>query len=202
MKLVLASNNAHKLQELRAILSTLGMEVVSQKEAGVFVEPDENGATFEENSYIKAKTVMDACGLPTVADDSGLMVDALDGEPGVFSARYGGDACKSDRDRLEYLLRRMEDVPDEKRTAHFVSVITMLTPDGKKVAARGECPGRILREPHGENGFGYDPVFYVPEEGCTFAQLAPERKNQISHRARALEAFVRQIREENEHVDK
>lgn len=202
MKLVLASNNAHKLQELRAILSTLGMEVVAQREAGVFVEPDENGATFEENSYIKAKTVMDACGLPTVADDSGLMVDALGGEPGVFSARYGGDACKSDRDRLEYLLRRMEGVPDEKRTAHFVSVITMLTPDGKKVAARGECPGRILREAHGENGFGYDPVFYVPEEGYTFAQLAPERKNQISHRARALEAFVRQIREENEDVDK
>ena len=202
MKLVLASNNAHKLQELRAILSTLGMEVVSQREAGVFVEPDENGATFEENSYIKAKTVMDACGLPTVADDSGLMVDALGGEPGVFSARYGGNACQSDRDRLEYLLRKMEGVPDKKRTAHFVSVITMLTPDGKKVVARGECPGRILREAHGENGFGYDPVFYVPEEGCTFAQLAPERKNQISHRARALEAFVRQIREVNEDADK
>ena len=202
MKLVLASNNAHKLQELRAILSTLGMEVVSQKEAGVFVEPDENGATFEENSYIKAKAVMDACGLPTVADDSGLMVDALGGEPGVYSARYGGDACKSDTDRLEYLLRRLENVPEKERTAHFVSVITMLTPDGKKVAARGECPGRILHEAHGENGFGYDPVFYVPEEGCTFAQLPPERKNQISHRARALEVFVRKIREENEYADK
>ncbi len=202
MKLVLASNNAHKLQELSAILSTLGMEVVSQKEAGVFVEPDENGSTFEENSYIKAKTVMDVCGLPTVADDSGLMVDALGGEPGVYSARFGGDACKSDTDRLNYLLSRMEDVPDEKRTAHFVSVITMLTPDGKNVVARGECPGRILREVHGENGFGYDPVFFVPEEGCTFAQLPPERKNQISHRARALEIFVRKLREEKEHADK
>lgn len=202
MKLVLASNNAHKLQELRAILSTLGMDVVSQREAGVFVEPDENGTTFEENSFIKAKTVMDACGLPTVADDSGLMVDALGGEPGVYSARYGGEACKSDRDRLEYLLRRMENVPDENRTAHFVSVITMLTPDGRKIVARGECPGRILREAHGENGFGYDPVFFVPEEGCTFAQLPPERKNQISHRARALQVFVRKIREENENADK
>lgn len=202
MKLVLASNNAHKLQELSAILSTLGMEVVSQKDAGVFVEPDENGTTFEENSYIKAKTVMDACGLPTVADDSGLMVDALGGEPGVYSARYGGDANHSDRDRLNYLLSRMKDVPEAERTAHFVSVITMLTPDGKKIVARGECPGRILREPHGENGFGYDPVFFVPEEGCTFAQLAPERKNQISHRARALERFVRKIREERENADK
>ncbi|MBQ3355694.1 MAG: RdgB/HAM1 family non-canonical purine NTP pyrophosphatase [Oscillospiraceae bacterium] len=202
MKLVLASNNAHKLEELGAILSTLGMEVVSQKEAGVFVEPEENGTTFEENSYIKAKTVMDTCGLPTVADDSGLMVDALDGAPGVYSARFGGEACRSDRDRLNYLLSRMEDVPDENRTAHFVSVITMLTPDGKRIVARGECPGRILREAHGENGFGYDPVFFVPEEGCTFAQLAPERKNQISHRARALEIFVRKIREENENADK
>lgn len=202
MKLVLASNNAHKLSELSAILSTLGMEVVSQKEAGVFVEPEENGATFEENSYIKAKAVMDACGLPTVADDSGLMVDALGGEPGVYSARYGGEACKSDRDRLEYLLKKMETVPDEQRSAHFVSVITMLTPEGKKVVARGECPGRILREAHGENGFGYDPVFYVPEEGCTFAQLAPEQKNRISHRARALEVFVRKIREENGNADK
>lgn len=202
MKLVLASNNAHKLSELSAILSTLGMEVVSQKEAGVFVEPEENGATFEENSYIKAKAVMDACGLPTVADDSGLMVDALGGEPGVYSARYGGEACKSDRDRLEYLLQKMETVPDEQRGAHFVSVITMLTPEGKKVVARGECPGRILREAHGENGFGYDPVFYVPEEGCTFAQLAPEQKNRISHRARALEVFVRKIREENGNADK
>ena len=202
MKLVLASNNAHKLSELSTILSTLGMEVVSQKEAGVFVEPEENGATFEENSYIKAKAVMDACGLPTVADDSGLMVDALGGEPGVYSARYGGEACKSDRDRLEYLLKKMEAVPDEQRGAHFVSVITMLTPEGKKVVARGECPGRILREAHGENGFGYDPVFYVPEEGCTFAQLAPEQKNRISHRARALEVFVRKIREENGNADK
>ncbi|MBO2527543.1 MAG: non-canonical purine NTP pyrophosphatase, RdgB/HAM1 family [Clostridiales bacterium] len=202
MKLVLASNNAHKLEELRAILSTLGIEVVSQKEMGISVEPEENGTTFEENSYIKAKTVMDACELPTIADDSGLMVDALDGAPGVYSARFGGDACKSDRDRLEYLLSRMKAVPEKERTAHFVSVITMLTPDGRKVIARGECPGRILFEAHGENGFGYDPVFYVPEEGCTFAQLPPERKNRISHRARALDAFTRKIREENGNADK
>ena len=202
MKIVLASNNAHKLEELRAILTTLGMEVVAQKELGISVEPEENGTTFEENSYIKAKTVMDCCRLPTIADDSGLMVDALGGAPGVYSARFGGDACKSDRDRLEYLLAQMQDVADGDRTAKFVSVITLLTPDGKRIVARGECPGEILRAPAGENGFGYDPVFYVAQEGCTFAQLPAERKNRISHRARALEAFAEQIRREQDHADK
>lgn len=202
MRIVLASNNAHKLEELRAILTTLGMEVVAQKELGISVEPEESGTTFEENSYIKAKTVMDCCQLPTIADDSGLMVDALGGEPGVYSARYGGAACRSDRDRLEYLLAQMQNVPDGKRTAKFVSVITLLTPDGKRVVARGECPGEILRAPAGENGFGYDPVFYVPQEDCTFAQLPAERKNRISHRARALEAFAEQIRREQDYADK
>lgn len=202
MKIVLASNNAHKLQELRAILTTLGMEVVAQREMGITVEPNENGTTFEENSYIKAKTIMDCCGLPTIADDSGLMVDALDGAPGVYSARFGGERCKTDRDRLEYLLELMQEVPEERRTAKFVSVITLLTPDGRKIVARGECPGTILREPKGENGFGYDPVFYVAEAGCTFAQLPAEQKNRISHRARALAAFAQQVRKEQEHADK
>lgn len=202
MKIVLASNNAHKLQELRAILTTLGMEVVAQRDMGITVEPNENGTTFEENSYIKAKTIMDCCGLPTIADDSGLMVDALDGAPGVYSARFGGERCKSDRDRLEYLLELMQEVPDERRTARFVSVITLLTPDGKKIVARGECPGTILHEPKGENGFGYDPVFYVAEAGCTFAQLPAEQKNRISHRARALAAFAQQVRKEQEDADK
>ena len=202
MKIVLASNNAHKLQELRAILTTLGMEVVAQRDMGITVEPNENGTTFEENSYIKAKTIMDCCGLPTIADDSGLMVDALDGAPGVYSARFGGERCKSERDRLEYLLELMQEVPDERRTARFVSVITLLTPDGKKIVARGECPGTILHEPKGENGFGYDPVFYVAEAGCTFAQLPAEQKNRISHRARALAAFAQQVRKEQEDADK
>lgn len=200
MKLVLASNNAHKLEELRAILSTLGMDVVPQKEMNIEIEPDENGKTFEENSYIKAKTIMDACGLPTIADDSGLMVEALHGEPGVYSARYGGDACVSDADRLNYLLSKMDG--EENRRAKFVSVITMLTPQGEKVVARGECPGVILHAPQGENGFGYDPVFYVPEAGCTFAQLSSEEKNRISHRARALAAFAQMIREGQTNVDK
>ncbi|MGM9554081.1 MAG: XTP/dITP diphosphatase [Faecousia sp.] len=202
MKIVLASNNAHKLQELRAILTSLGMEVVAQRDMGITVEPNENGTTFEENSYIKAKTIMDCCGLPTIADDSGLMVDALDGAPGVYSARFGGERCKTDRDRLEYLLKLMQEVPDECRTARFVSVITLLTPEGKKIVARGECPGTILHEPKGENGFGYDPVFYVAEAGCTFAQLPAEQKNRISHRARALAAFAQQVRKEQEDADK
>lgn len=202
MKLVLASNNAHKLAELDAILSQLGLEVVTMGELNIHIEPDENGATFEENSYIKAKTILDACGLPTIADDSGLMVDALGGGPGVHSARYGGGACGTDRERMDFLLQNLRSTPDEQRTAHFVSVITMLTPDGKQLVARGQCDGVILREPHGENGFGYDPVFYVPEAGCTFAQLPAEEKNRISHRARALNAFVLQYKKENDNADK
>lgn len=202
MKLILASNNAHKLEELRAILTTLGMDVISQREAGITVEPEENGATFEENSYIKAKTIMDACGLPTIADDSGLTVDALGGEPGVYSARYGGERYKTDRDRMELLLDKLKDTPDEARGAKFVCVITMLTPDGGCTVARGECAGRILRAPQGENGFGYDPVFYVPEKGCSFAQLPAQEKNRISHRANALKLFAEKIREERKYADK
>lgn len=190
MKVVMASNNAHKIAELRAILSAYGLDVVSQREAGVHVEPEETGTTFEENSRIKAVAVMQACGLPAVADDSGLMVDALNGEPGVYSASYGGPDCISDSDRINYLLKKLENVPEGKRTAKFVSVITLVTPDGKEIVARGECPGHILFERHGNGGFGYDPVFFAEDAGCTFAELAPEQKNQVSHRARALRAFV------------
>lgn len=197
MKLVLASNNAHKLDEISKILSALGMEVVPQKELGISIEPDENGQTFEENSYIKAKAIMDACGLPTIADDSGLMVDALNGEPGVHTARFGGESVRTDRERYEYLLRRMEGIPQEQRGAKFVTVITLLFPDGRKVVARGECPGRILFAAEGENGFGYDPVFFSNDAGNSFALLPPEVKNSLSHRARALNALVDKIREEN-----
>ena len=125
-----------------------------------------------------------------MADDSGLMVDALNGEPGVYSARCGGPDCISDSDRINYLLKKLENVPEGKRTAKFVSVITLVTPDGKEIVARGECPGHILFERHGNGGFGYDPVFFAEDAGCTFAELAPEQKNQVSHRARALRAFV------------
>lgn len=202
MRLILASNNAHKRKELSDILTQLGMEVVSMQEAGIFLTPEENGETFEENSYAKAKAVFDACHQPVIADDSGLMVDALGGAPGVYSARYGGAQCKSDGDRLNYLLKQLKDVPPERRTAHFVCVITLLLPDGRRLTARGECPGVILDAPQGENGFGYDPVFYVPERKTTFAMLPEEEKNRISHRARALRLFVQKLQMEEYDADK
>ena len=202
MTVVVASNNPNKIREIKAILAPLGWEVLSQREAGVHVDPEENGLTFEENSAIKARAVMEASGLAAVADDSGIEVDALCGAPGVHSARYGGDACPDDSARNELLLRNMESVPDGERDARFVSVITMIRPDGSEVFARGELPGRILRQAEGDGGFGYDPLFYIPSEGCTMAQLSPERKNQISHRAEALRRFVEKLMKENEHADK
>ena len=200
MKAVLASQNAHKLQELQAILGGLGIEVVLESDIGLHIDVDETGTTFEENSRLKAEAVMRAANMPTIADDSGLMVDALNGAPGVYSARYGHKS--SDGERTAFLLENMKDVPDGKRTAKFVCVITCLWPDGRKIAARGECPGQILFAPRGTGGFGYDPVFYLPELEKTYAELAPEEKNAISHRARALQAFCRIYREEFEHDDK
>ena len=189
MKVILASKNPHKLTELSAILSQHGFEIALESEYGLDIDVDETGTTFEENSLLKAEAVMKASGLPVLADDSGLMVDALDGAPGVYSARYGHKS--SDGERTAFLLENMKDVPDEKRTAKFVCVITCLWPDGRKIVARGECPGVITHEVHGENGFGYDPVFYLPELGMTYAELPSEQKNAISHRARALQEFCR-----------
>ena len=187
MKVILASKNPHKLTELSAILSQHGFEIALESEYGLDIDVDETGTTFEENSLLKAEAVMKASGLPVLADDSGLMVDALDGAPGVYSARYGHKS--SDGERTAFLLENMKDVPDGRRTAKFVCVITCLWPDGRKIVARGECPGVITREVHGENGFGYDPVFYLPELGMTYAELPSEQKNAISHRARALQDF-------------
>lgn len=202
MKVVLASNNANKLREMKAILAPLGWEILSQRETGVHVEPDENGETFEANSYIKAQAVMEATGLPAIADDSGVEVDALQGAPGVHSARYGGEACPDDKARNRLLMKHMEAVPDGQRGARFVSVITMVCPDGETVAARGELAGEILRQEVGSGGFGYDPLFYIPSEGCTMAEISPERKNQISHRAVALDNFVKKLTEEKRYADK
>ena len=196
MKVILASQNQHKLVELSAILSQLGVEIALESEYGLDIDVDETGTTFEENSLLKAEAVMKASGLPVLADDSGLMVDALDGAPGVYSARYGHKS--SDGERTAFLLENMKDVPDEKRTAKFVCVITCLWPDGRKIVARGECPGVITREVHGENGFGYDPVFYLPELGMTYAELPSEQKNAISHRARALQEFCRKYQQMQE----
>lgn len=189
MKLVLASKNKKKLVEMNEILSHLGIEVCSEAEAGVDVEVEETGTTFEENSLLKARAVMEASGLPAIADDSGLCVDALGGAPGVYSARYGGPGL-DDVGRYRLLLENMKGQP---RGAKFVSVITCCFPNGDVLTARGECPGTIAFAPMGEGGFGYDPVFFIPSLKKTFAQLTPEEKNAISHRGKALEQFQKEL---------
>ncbi len=180
---VIATNNGHKLQEIRDILETDRRKFLSMKEAGIATDPEETGTTFEENALIKARAACKASGMPALADDSGLEVDALNGEPGIYSARY----CEgSDRDRVDFLLKKLEPVPDENRGAQFVSAIACVYPDGTEFAIRGICRGEILRECHGDGGFGYDPVFWVPEEKESFSSMPQIRKNQISHRANAL----------------
>ncbi len=170
MKVILASQNQHKLVELSAILSQLGFEIALESEYGLHVDVDETGTTFEENSLLKAEAVMKASGMPVLADDSGLMVDALDGAPGVYSARYGHKS--SDAERIAYLLENLKDVPAERRTAKFVCVITCLWPDGRRIVARGECPGQILFAPKGTGGFGYDPLFLRVRMGKTDCSMA------------------------------
>ena len=186
MKLVLASQNPKKLEELGDILSHMGVEVCLQSDLGVSVEVEETGTTFEENSLLKARAVMEATGIPAVADDSGLCVDALNGAPGVYSARYGGEGL-DDTARYRLLLENMRG--QSPRTARFVSVITCCFPNGDVITARGECEGTIAFAPIGAGGFGYDPVFFLPELKKTFAQLSPEEKNAISHRGKALVVF-------------
>ena len=192
MKLVLASKNKKKLTELNAILSGLGVEVCSEAEAGVDIDVEETGTTFEENSLLKAKAVMEASGMPAIADDSGLCVDALGGAPGVYSARYGGEGL-DDMGRTRLLLENMKG--QAPRTCRFVSVITCCFPDGTILSARGECEGTVAFAPMGDGGFGYDPVFFVPALKKTFAQLSAEEKNAMSHRGRALELFKVKLEE-------
>ena len=189
MKVVLASHNQKKMVEMKAILSQMGVEVLSQAEVGVDLEPEETGTTFEENARIKAQAVMQATGLPAIADDSGLRVDALGGDPGVYSARYGGPGL-DDTGRWQLLLKNM--AGESNRACKFVSVICCAFPDGGEVMARGECPGILAQGPSGDGGFGYDPIFYLPQLGKTMAQLTPAEKNQISHRARALAGFQKE----------
>ena len=195
MKVVLASKNKHKLVEISKITERFNIELVLQSELGVDIDVEENGTTFEENSLIKAKAVMEATGLPALADDSGIAVDALNGEPGIYSARYGFDDSLDDWGRLQLLLKNTEHVPDGQRQAQFVCVITMITPEGKIIQARGEIHGELLREPKGENGFGYDPIFYYPPMGKSTAEMTPEDKNQVSHRANALRVFYEKLKE-------
>ena len=195
MKVVLASKNRHKLVEISKITEQFDMELVLQSDLGVDIDVEENGSTFEENSFIKAEAVMKATGLPALADDSGIAVDALNGEPGIYSARYGFDESLDDWGRLELLLMNTEHVPDGQRQAQFVCVITMVTPDGQTIQARGEIHGELTRDAKGENGFGYDPIFYYPPLGKTTAELSPEEKNQVSHRANALKVFYEKLKE-------
>ena len=195
MKVVLASKNKHKLEEISKITEKFDMELVLQSELGIDIDVEENGTTFEENSFIKAEAVMKASGLPALADDSGIAVDALNGEPGIYSARYGFDESLDDWGRLQLLLKNTEQVPDGERQAQFVCVITMVTPDGKTIQARGEIHGELLREPRGKNGFGYDPIFYYPPLGKSTAELTSEEKNRVSHRANALKVFYEKLKE-------
>ncbi len=195
MRMILASNNAHKAEELRAILSVLGVETLTMRESGFSSDPEENGTTFAENAYIKAKSLFDLAGCAVIADDSGLAVDALGGAPGVYSARYVGEDA-DDAKNNEKLLRELENIADPRRTAAFVSSICCILPDGRVLRAEGRCPGIILRRAAGDGGFGYDPLFYVPEYGKTFAEMSSAEKNSVSHRARALREFSRIFTEE------
>ena len=185
MRIIAATQNAHKLEEIYAIIKDFDMELVSQKEAGFDVDVEENGTTCEENSFIKANAICKLSGEPAIADDTGLFVDAADGEPGVNSARYSGVHGDDAANRAK-LLKRLESVPFEKRTAYFACVITLVYPDGRKIVARGECHGHIALEEKGERGFGYDSIFIPLGSDKTFAELSAEYKNSISHRANAL----------------
>ena len=189
MEFIIASHNQKKIREMDAILGALGISFSPLPEGAP--EPEETGTTFEENALIKAQAACQLTGKPAIADDSGLAVEALDGAPGIYSARY----CEgSDADRNAFLLRKMEAVPDGSRQAKFVSAIACAFPNGDTLTVRGECPGEILRELHGEGGFGYDPVFFLPQLRKTYAQLTPEEKAAVSHRGKALEVFDGKLR--------
>ena len=183
-KLLIATNNPGKLSEYRILLKGVPFELVSLSDTGIKTSVAEVGATFEENARVKALTLAKESQLLTLADDSGLEVDALGGEPGVMSARYAGENA-TDAERIRYLLAKLTAVPEEKRTAHYRCVIAIARPDGRTEICTGECSGFIALEPHGENGFGYDPIFFFPELGTTVAELPVDIKNRVSHRGQA-----------------
>lgn len=212
MEFVIASHNRKKIREIDAILGVLGIAFEPLPEGAP--EPEENGATFEENALIKARAACRLTGKPAIADDSGLTVDALDGAPGVYSARYGSaeylDLARArgwqadfaplppgadDTDRCGCLLRNLASVPDGRRQASFVSAIACVFPNGDELTVRASCPGELLREAHGTGGFGYDPLFWYADAGCTFAELPAEEKNKVSHRARALQKMKQALGE-------
>ncbi len=189
MKVLAATGNKGKIREFSQILTPLGFETVSPKDIGIDIDPEETGETFAENAKIKAFAFMQASGMPVIADDSGLMVDFLGGAPGVYSARY---AEGTDTDRYEKLLENMKGA--DNRSARFVSSVCMVFPDGKTVEAEGTCEGEISFSPAGENGFGYDPVFYIPAMGKTIAQMSADEKNAISHRGKALRLLAEKLK--------
>lgn len=191
-KFVIATNNPHKVEEFKKILSPMGIDCYSLKELGIVCDAEETGTTFAENAYIKAKAVYDLCKLPTVADDSGICVDALDGAPGVFSARYGGEGY-DDPGRMFLLLKNMEG--QENRAAHFTSSISCVLNDEVVLGAEGYIFGQLTREPRGTNGFGYDPIFLPDGYSQTTAEMDGEAKNAISHRGNALREFVVKLKE-------
>ena len=191
-KIIFATGNAHKMVEIRMILKDLGVEILSQAEAGIHADVEEDGSTFEENALIKATRIREAAAARpeyknavVLADDSGLELDYLNKEPGIYSARYMGEDTSYDI-KNQALLDRLEGVPDEKRTARFVCAIAAALPDGTTEVVRGTMEGIIGHEIAGENGFGYDPIFFLPEYGCTSAELSPEKKNELSHRGEGL----------------
>lgn len=191
--LLIATNNAHKVAEFRRLLAGADADLVTPNEAGVELDVPETGATFAENARIKARAFRDASGLPSLADDSGVAVDALGGRPGVRSARYGGEGL-DDAGRVRLLLSEMEGVPENERACRFHAVLAFAAPDGREETAEGVCEGRLAREPSGLNGFGYDPVFYLPQFGRTMAELDPEEKDAASHRGQAARRMLPLLR--------
>lgn len=192
-KIIFATGNKDKVKEIQMILADLGVEVITMKDAGIQIDIEENGTTYEENAMIKARAVAAYTDCIVMADDSGLEIDYLNKEPGVYSARYLGEDT-SYRIKNANLIERLNGVPDEKRTARFVCAIGAVLPDGREVTTRGTIEGRIGYEEKGANGFGYDPIFYVPEFGKTTAELSEEEKNQVSHRGNALRLMKEELR--------
>lgn len=192
-KIIFASNNQNKVAEVKEILKDKNVEIVSLKEAGIDVDVEENGTTFEENALIKARAVCKMTGSVTMADDSGLEVDYLDKQPGVYSARFMGHDTSYDI-KNKAIIDKLEGVEGDARSARFVAAIAVVFPDGKEIVTRGTMEGLIAREPAGDNGFGYDPIVYLPEYGMTSAQLSPEEKNKISHRGKALKKMAEELK--------
>lgn len=192
-RVIFATKNKGKIREIQAVLGD-SYEVITMEEAGINTDIDETGTTFEENAAIKAETVRDLCGEIVLADDSGLEIDYLNGEPGIYSARYMGHDTSYDI-KNKNLIDRLEGVPDEKRTARFVCAVAAAFPDKPTIVVRGTMEGIIGHEIKGENGFGYDPIFFLPEYGMTSAELSPEEKNKISHRGKALRAIKEKLEE-------